>query len=68
LAAAASPEEVEFRDGTQGVLTWAVATLLTAVLAFVGLSQNWMKLARELEHARALLDEYSPETETKKRA
>jgi hypothetical protein len=33
LTSAASADEVEFRDGTHGILTWAVATLLTAVLA-----------------------------------
>jgi hypothetical protein len=37
-------------------------------MTLVSLSQNWMKLARELEHARALLDECPSETETKKRA
>lgn len=30
---AASAEEVEFRDGTHGLLVWALATLLTALLA-----------------------------------
>jgi hypothetical protein len=30
----ASPEEVEFRDGTHGLLVWALATLLGALLAF----------------------------------
>jgi hypothetical protein len=44
LGAAASPEEVEFRDGTHGVLTWAVATLLTAVLAW-GAAQSLTRLA-----------------------
>jgi hypothetical protein len=31
---AATPEEAEFRDGAHGLLVWAVATLLTAALAF----------------------------------
>jgi hypothetical protein len=44
LTSAASAEEVEFRDGTHGVLTWAVATLLTAVLAW-GAAQSLTQLA-----------------------
>jgi len=44
LTSAASSEEVEFRDGTHGVLTWAVATLLTAVLA-LGAAQSLTRLA-----------------------
>jgi hypothetical protein len=31
---AGSAEEVEFRDGTHGLLVWALATLLTALVAF----------------------------------
>jgi hypothetical protein len=31
---AAGAEEVEFRDGTHGLLVWALATLLTALVAF----------------------------------
>jgi hypothetical protein len=31
---AASAEEVEFRDGSHGLLVWALATLLTVLLAF----------------------------------
>jgi hypothetical protein len=44
LTSAASAEEVEFRDGTHGVLAWAVATLLTAVLA-LGAAQSVTRLA-----------------------
>jgi hypothetical protein len=40
----AAPDEVEFRDGTYGLLTWALATLLTAVLAF-GVAQSLTRLA-----------------------
>jgi hypothetical protein len=28
-----TPEEIEFRDGTHGLLVWALATLLTGLLA-----------------------------------
>jgi hypothetical protein len=31
---AATPEDVEFRDGMHGLLVWAIATILTALLAF----------------------------------
>ena len=31
---ATNPESAEFRDGTHGLLVWALATILTAVLAF----------------------------------
>ena len=31
---AASPDEVEFRDGVHGLLVWALATLLTVLVAF----------------------------------
>ena len=44
LTSAASAEEVEFRDGTHGVLAWAVATLLTAMLA-LGAAQSLTRLA-----------------------
>jgi hypothetical protein len=29
----ATPEEIEFRDGTHGLLVWALATLLTGLIA-----------------------------------
>ena len=32
LTPAAAPDEVEFRDGVHGLLTWAVATLVTVLL------------------------------------
>ncbi len=32
--AAGTPDEVDFRDGAHGLATWALATLLTALLAF----------------------------------
>jgi hypothetical protein len=32
----ATPEEVEFRDGMHGAAAWALATLLTALIAFTG--------------------------------
>ena len=39
-----TPDEIEFRDGVHGGATWAVATLLTAVLAF-GAAQTLTRLA-----------------------
>ena len=36
--ASADPEETEFRDGTHGLLVWAAATLLTALMLFMGAS------------------------------
>jgi hypothetical protein len=35
LHTAATPDEVEFRDGGHGLLTWAVATLLTGLMLFM---------------------------------
>jgi hypothetical protein len=35
LNVAATPDEVEFRDGGHGLLTWAVATLLTGLMLFM---------------------------------
>jgi hypothetical protein len=29
-----TPEEIEFRDGIHGLLVWAIATLLTGLIAF----------------------------------
>ena len=34
----AAPDEVEFRDGMHGLLVWAAATLLTALLLVIGAS------------------------------
>ena len=34
----ADPEETEFRDGTHGLLVWAIATLLTALMLFAAAS------------------------------
>ena len=34
VAISAVEEEIEFRDGTHGLLVWALATLLTALIAF----------------------------------
>src|SRR5690349_229174 len=34
--AAGTPDEIEFRDGVHGGAAWALATLLTAVIAFSG--------------------------------
>jgi hypothetical protein len=42
--AAAAPDEVEFRDGTHGLLVWAIATVLTAVIAFAA-TQSAARLA-----------------------
>ena len=42
--AAATPEEVEFRDGTNGLLVWALATVLAALLAFAT-AQSLTRLA-----------------------
>jgi hypothetical protein len=36
LSAASTPDEVEFRDGGHGLLTWALATLLTGLLLIWG--------------------------------
>jgi hypothetical protein len=33
--AAGTPEQIEYRDGMHGLLVWALATLLTALFAFV---------------------------------
>jgi hypothetical protein len=41
---AGTPEEVEFRDGMHGLLVWALATLLTALFAFLG-AQSLTRLA-----------------------
>jgi hypothetical protein len=41
---AGSAEEVEFRDGTHGVLVWAIAMVLTAVLAWMT-AQSLTRLA-----------------------
>ena len=41
---AGSPEEVEFRDGTHGVLVWALAMVLTALLAWIT-AQSLTRLA-----------------------
>lgn len=41
---AATPDEVEFRDGLHGLATWALATLLTALLAF-GAAQGLTRLS-----------------------
>ena len=32
----ATPDEIEFRDGVHGAAAWALATLLTALIAFGG--------------------------------
>jgi hypothetical protein len=40
----ATPDEVEFRDGAHGLMVWAVATLLTGLLAF-GAAQSLTRLA-----------------------
>jgi hypothetical protein len=42
--AAGTPEEVEFRDGMHGLLVWALATLLTALFAFMA-AQSLTRLA-----------------------
>jgi hypothetical protein len=39
-----TPDEIEFRDGTHGILMWALATLLTGLLAF-GAAQATTRLA-----------------------
>jgi hypothetical protein len=44
LLADASSDEVEFRDGVHGLLVWALATLLTALLA-VAAAQGLARLA-----------------------
>jgi len=41
---AGTPDEIEFRDGAHGLMVWAVATLLTALLAF-GAVQSLTRLA-----------------------
>jgi hypothetical protein len=41
---AAAPDEVEFRDGMHGLLVWALATLLTAVLG-LATAQSLTRLA-----------------------
>ncbi len=38
------PDEVEYRDGTHGIMTWAMATLLTGLLA-LGAAQALARLA-----------------------
>jgi hypothetical protein len=42
--AAAAPDEVEFRDGMHGLLVWALATLLTAVIG-LAIAQPLTRLA-----------------------
>src|SRR5215208_8058788 len=39
-----TPDEIEFRDGMHGAAAWALATLLTAVIAFGG-AQSLTRLA-----------------------
>jgi hypothetical protein len=39
-----SPEEVEFRDGTHGILVWALALVLTAIMAWMT-AQSLTRLA-----------------------
>ena len=39
-----TPDEIEFRDGVHGAAAWALATLLTAVIAFGG-AQSLTRLA-----------------------
>jgi hypothetical protein len=39
-----TPDEIEFRDGTHGILMWALATLLTALLV-AGAAQTVTRLA-----------------------
>jgi hypothetical protein len=34
----ATPEDVEFRDGMHGLIVWAIATILTALLAFAAVT------------------------------
>jgi hypothetical protein len=41
---AGTPDEIEFRDGAHGLLVWAVATLLTGLLA-LGAAQSLTRLA-----------------------
>ena len=42
--AAGTPDEVEFRDGAHGLMVWALATLLTGLLA-IGAAQSLTRLA-----------------------
>jgi hypothetical protein len=44
LASGAGPDDVEFRDGMHGVLAWALATLIGAILA-LALAQGATRLA-----------------------
>lgn len=41
---AGAPDEIEFRDGAHGLMVWAVATLLTGLLAF-GAAQSLARVA-----------------------
>jgi hypothetical protein len=41
---AGAADEVEFRDGTHGLMVWAIATLLTGLLAF-GVAQSLARLS-----------------------
>ena len=41
---AAAADEIEFRDGTHGLLVWALATLITGLLA-LGVAQSLTRLA-----------------------
>jgi len=43
-ATGGTPDEIEFRDGMHGAAAWALATLLTAVIAFGG-AQSLTRLA-----------------------
>ena len=42
--AAATPEAIEFRDGTHGMIVWALATVLAGLLAFAA-AQSLSRLA-----------------------
>jgi hypothetical protein len=58
-----TPDEVEFRDGVHGAATWALATLLTALLVF-GAAQSLTRLDQLRRRRQSAARASSPLTST----